>query len=360
LERTWVRNKIDRQLNGWRAYENWSNPNAGIGEEYILDDGLRLHDRTKSDDKGMDVVGGIQNLRSSLSVPGASVRLAGLSGVGKTRLVQALFDERLGKQALSPSQAFYTDISFSPKPDPKTFAEQLIAGKIRAILIIDNCPPDLHRLMTKTCSVKDSNVNLLTVEYDVRDDIPEETSVFMLEPASENIIEKLIRNRFKHISQVDAQTIAKFSGGNARIAVSLANTLQVGESLSGFRDEDLFERLFQQRHNPNENLLISAEACSLVYSFEGTDIDSDESELKLLASIIDKPVKELYRDIATLKDRDLVQSRNVWRAVLPQAIADRLAKRALSSIPKDSLVSTITKKGSKRLIISFARRLEYL
>ena len=71
-------------------------------------------------------------------------------------------------------------------PDPGTLANQLIADKTRAVLIVDNCPPDLHRRLTQICSRPESTVSLLTVEYDVRDDLPEETTVFRLEPASEH------------------------------------------------------------------------------------------------------------------------------------------------------------------------------
>ena len=288
------------------------------------------------------------------------LRLAGLSGVGKTRLAQAMFDGRVGTQALNPDHAFYTDVAFGPDPDPRAFAEQLIAGRTRAVLIVDNCMPELHRQLTQVCSVQDSTVSLLTIEYDVREDLPEETSVFRLEPASEDLIQKLVRNRFNHISQVDARTIAEFSGGNARIAIALANTVDRGESLAGLRDEDLFKRLFEQRHGSDKDLLTSAEVCSLVYSFEGTDTESGESELNFLASLIGKTGAELYRDVATIKDRDLIQSRDMWRAVLPQAIANRLAKRALESIPKDKLVKAFLTSGSERLIKSFSRRLGYL
>jgi hypothetical protein len=356
----WVRNKIGRPLKGWQPYGNWANAPGGIEEEYIRDDRLRLHDGIKPKNEGMSVEVGLQKLRSALATPGISVRLAGLSGVGKTRLVQAIFDERIGKNALNRSQAFYADMSDSPNPDPRTFAEQLIAEKTRAILIVDNCPPDLHRRLTQCCAGSQSTVSLLSVEYDVRDDLPEETSVFRLEPASEETIEKLIMRRFSHISQVDAQTIAKFSGGNARLAIALANTMRQGETLSHFHDEELFTRLFRQRHDSDKDLLVSAEACSLVYSFEGKDIISEKSELKFFASLINKSAAELYRDVGTLKERDLVQSRSVWRAVLPHAIANRLAKRALDSIPKDILVKAFFNSGSERLIKSFSRRLNYL
>ena len=356
----WVRNNAGRSLSGWCSYENWANAPGGTKEEYLFDDALRLRDGTKTEDEGLSAQAGLVKLRSILSGPATSVRLAGLSGVGKTRLVQALFDERVGENALNPTQAIYSDVADDPSPDPITLATQLINEKRRVILILDNCPPALHKRLTDICSTLESTVSLLTVEYDVRDDVPENTTVFRLEPASEVIIERLIRKRFSHISQVDARTIANFSGGNARVAISLANTVQGGETLSSLRNEQLFERLFWQRHDPSDRLLKSAEALSLVYSFEGTDATSENSELQFLGSLIDVSASDVYRHVAELKGRDLIQARNVWRAVLPQAIANRLARRALESIPRKRLLEKFVNDGSERLIVSFARRLSFL
>lgn len=356
----WVRNKVGRPLIGWQPYDNWANTPGGIDEEYFLDEGLRLHDGTTRKDEGMSIEDGVTRLRTALSTPGTSVRLAGLSGVGKTRLVQALFDTRLGTDALNPSQVFYADISDGPTPDPKHLAEQLIADKSRSVIIVDNCPPELHRRLTPTCTKRESTVSLLTVEYDIREDLPEETSVFRLEPASHDLIEKIIRNRFQHISEVDARTIAEFSGGNSRVAIALSNTVEKGETLSSFQDEELFQRLFRQRNDSSETLLKSAEICSLVYSFEGTDVDSNKSELRFLASFSGASVTDLYRDVNTLKERGLIQTRNVWRAILPHAIANRLAKHALENIPKNKLIQSFLTEGSERLIKSFTRRLSYL
>ena len=67
----------------------------------------------------------------------------------------------------------------------------------------------------------------------------------------------------------------------------------------------------------------------------------------------------MYSDVAELKRRDLIQSRSDWRAVLPQAIANRLAKCALESIPKGTLVNEFI-GNSERLKKSFAHRLGYL
>lgn len=355
----WVRNRIGRHIKGWQPYENWSQPGKSLGD-YLVDEGMRLYNGIAKDKtKEISIHEGLEKIRQLVAAPRASVRLAGLSGVGKTRFVQALFDEKIGKNALNSSQVFYTDMSNGPEPDPRSFLEQLNAQQTHAVLVVDNCPPELHRRLTEVCTGGRSTSSIITVEYDVKEDLPEETEVFRLEPASEELIFKLVRTRYKYISEVDAKSIAHFSGGNARIAIALPNTIQQGETLSGFKDEELFERLFTQRNSADPYLKRSAELFSLVYSFEGTEINSS-SELAILGSLIDKSANDLYRDIAELVDRDLVQSRSVWRAVLPQAIANRLAESALKTIPPKTLDTTFRENASERLVKSFTRRLSFL
>ena len=356
----WVKDKIGRSIQGWRPFGNWANPKAEPNEEYLLDDDVRLYNGVSKSLEGMNAVDGINALRSALSRPASSVRLAGLSGTGKTRLLQALFDSRIGVDPLPGSQVCYTDMSDSPHPAPVALAEQLYALRKPVILAVDNCPPELHKNLTAVCTKLGSLVSLITVEYDVREDQPEETDVFRLEPASVALVEKIIQIRFNHISQIDAHTIADFSGGNARIAIALANTVVKGETLADLKDEELFKRLFHQRNNENDTLLNSAEVCALVYSFDCQTTEGSDGELKLLASLAETTVNTLFGDVAKLKRRDLVQQRNVWRAVLPHALANRLAQKALENIPLDRILAVFEQGGSERLLRSFSRRLSYL
>lgn len=355
----WVRDKLGRPIEGWKPYGNWANCLNGIDEEYLFDDQIRLFDHS-STQEGMSGIQGLNALRNSLSVAASSVRLTGLSGVGKTRLLQAMFDERIGDNPLNQAQVFYTDISDSPNPSPNAFLEQLIALQKSAVLVIDNCPPELHRRLTSLNSGVQSLVSLITVEYDVREDQPDETEVFHLEPSSNELIEKVIRARFPYVNQVDARTIAEFSGGNARVAIALASTVEKGESVSNLQDNDLFERLFHQRNSQDNDLLNAAEVCSLVYSFEcGTD-DGIDFELQRLSQLGEMKERQLLKHINELKHRDLIQQRSVWRAVLPQALANRLAKRALENIPYADIKLAFERGDSARLLKSFARRIGYL
>ncbi|MGR9265631.1 hypothetical protein [Rhizobium leguminosarum] len=356
----WVKKTAGRALVGWRGYGSWCGAAEGVESEYLLDDKLRLYLGGHSNLAVQPVKHAIDALRGQLAQGGKIVRLVGLSGVGKTRFVEALFDKRVGSHPLPPSLAVYTNLSDMPDPQPTVLASDLIANRARAVLIVDNCPPDLHRRLSEICSAADSTVSVLTVEYDVRDDQPEATQVVILDTASPELIERLVARRYPHVSKVDARTIADASGGNARIAIALAETVGRSESISGLSDDDLFQRLFRQRHGDNDALLLAAKACALVYSFHGEALTGEEAELPRLALLANQAPQELYRHVGELLRRDLVQQRNVWRAILPHAIANRLAAHALDDIPDDLLDEQLVTRGTERLARSFSRRLSFL
>jgi len=357
----WVREKIGRTLHGWRAYGSWAYSPQGIEDEYLLDDKLRIRADADPAEGGLRVQEAIKRIRDRLREPRTIVRLVGLSGVGKTRLVQALFDSRVGANSLDPSVAVYTNMADGPDPQPTTLVSDLTACRQAAILVVDNCPPDLHTRLSELCRSPDSVISLITIEYDIREDQPEGTSVFALEPSSTDLLEKLIHRRFPAISPVDARTIAEFSGGNGRIAVALAETLGKNETIRGLPDEDLFKRLFQQRNDPSESLLRAAQALSLLYSFDGEDVsETANSELFRLGALVKSTPLEMFRSAAQLEQRGLVQRRGIWRAVLPHAIANRLAAMALQSIPFSEIEGRLLSGESERLLKSFSRRLGYL
>ena len=356
----WVRQKIGKSIQGWRSYGAWAYAAEDAKTGYLLDDKLRILTGKREGGSGVSAADGLASVRDILRESRKAVRIVGLSGVGKTRFVQALFDHRAGKRSLDPSITIYTNMADDPDPQPVGLASDLVASQTRAVLVVDNCPPDLHRRLAEVCRSTNSLLSLVTVEYDIRDDDPEETDVFRLEPSSPELIEKLVRGRFKNISQVDAKTIATFSGGNARIALALAGTVGKNETLAGLTDEELFERLFQQRHAHDASLLLIAQATSLVYSFQGEATTGDEAELPVFAVMTGKFVDEVFRGVAALQSRDLVQQRGVWRAVLPHAIANRLAEMALRNIPLETIKANLIDGGSTRLLRSFSRRLGYL
>jgi hypothetical protein len=356
----WVRSRIGKSIPGWRSYGSWSYRTDGADADYLVDAAARIRTGDKDEGDGISATDGINKMRDVLRAPGHVVRLVGLSGVGKTRLVEALFEPAVGVNALDPSLAVYTDVADGPDPQPGLLASDLIASGTGAILVIDNCPPTIHRQLAEIVRSAGTTLSVITVEYDIREDQPEGTDVFTLDTSSPELIEKLIQKRFPDLSQIDRKTIADSSGGNARVALALAGTVGKNETVAGLSDAELFRRLFHQRNDPDVGLLSIAQACSLVYSFEGEKLDGDDAELPILGGLVGKSAEAVFAAVAELKQRHLLQTRGPWRAVLPHAIANRLAATALEKIPRQKLMSALLETAPQRMLQSFSRRLGYL
>ena len=355
----WLRQKVGApQLQGWQPYAPWAHNETELEAPYHLDETSRIS--VPGVDENVSVLEGIRHLRGTLSRPQTSARLIGLSGVGKTRLAQALFDDRIDPDTvLADETVIYTDLGDSPSPVPDRVIEFL--GRLDGVfrVIVDNCGPDTHSRLTRLLRRSARNVSLLTIEYDLTDDIPEGTQCFDMKGASQDVLETLLRERFEILTQVDARRLAELAEGNARIAFAIASTVDQNTTLGELRDVDLFRRLFEQRRGAGPVLTGTAEALSLVYSFHGEDL-TDTGELSVL--VLDRGLTpiEAARNVAQLQSRGLVQARGSWRALLPHALANRIARDGLAAYPAQHLYDHWIEPAPTRLSVSFCHRLGLL
>lgn len=356
----WVRSKLGGQsVSGWFPYQRWAATPKEMDDEFLMDEHPCVTDLNSRHKNPMSIASGINLVREKLGKIGAVMRLTGLSGVGKTRFAQALFEENVGENPLPKTNVIYADLGNNPTPSVLDLVTYLKTIDCTCYVVLDNCPPDLHRTIQKEVSSHRAKLSLLTIEYDISDDQPEETEVLHIEPSSIRTISKLVLKRFPFLGRVNADKVAEFSGGNARLAIALASRVEPDETLTNFSDEELFRRLFNQRKGESDGLLESAEILSLVYSF---NISSNKynDELSVLSRIAGTDRQKLYRDHAELVRRQLAQRRGEWLAILPHALANRLARRALQNIHPDHINVELLKANNRRLFKSCAHRLGYL
>lgn len=354
----WIRSRLGLRLSGWGNIGDWTGTSVEAQGAFLFDDKACLLDETSPERLQLSISEGLAQLRLALSVPRRCVRLIGMSGLGKTRLVQALFESSVGDAPLDPGLAVYTDYSVETDPTARDMARQLVVSGQRAILVVDNCNPATHSELAQICSEYSSNISLLTVEYDVQEDEPEGTDVYRLQSASPELVSQWLRQSFPNVSEVDRLTISEFSNGNFRVARAIADTVKKGDTLGKLKSRDLFVRIFQQRNDRDPQLLAAAEDLSLFYSVDGEDT-SNNGELGRIAKIRALEPNALYSALVELRRRGIAQSRGRWRAVLPQAIANALASYALERIPPadfDRFSASLT----PRMFKSLSRRLGYL
>ena len=323
----WVKGKLGQGYSGWQPYGAWSNPPKGSQDTLISAPGVTVRLPTERGQE-LSIEDAIEPMRRLIRTSNKAIRVTGLSGVGKTRIVQALFDENVGSDPIDRTIAVYVDTGEAPDPSASAMLDRLIAEGRRAVMVLDNCPSDLHSALASKVSAASGDVRLITVEYDIRDDKPQTTEVIHIEAHGPDVAERLLLRRFPAISQGNARRVAEFADGNARVALAIAEQVEQGESLAQLSDAQLFDRLFQQRKGQDDDLREQAETLALVYSFSVTDPEIGQNELEVLGSISGHPRAQLFRAVTKLADRHIVQKRAHWRAILPHAVANRLARSA--------------------------------
>jgi len=354
----WAREKLGKPLAGWRPYGRWASTPKADKDEFLADAHPCVIDGSSNGKNPMTVMEGIELARRRLRSGARAVRITGLSGVGKTRFAQALFEGNVGNDALPTTDVLYADLGEDLMPSASAVVTHLIANKLASYVVLDNCPPQTHRSLQKQLSASTAPLHLLTIEYDISDDRPEETDVIHIEPSSEDTVTTLLVRRHPKLDRFNAARIADFAGGNARLALALADRVEADETLTSFNDEQLFLRLFQQRKGESADLLRAATVLSLFYSFN-VSREGCGDELGVLSAISEVPRADLQRAQAELLRRQLAQKRGNWRAVLPHALANRLARRALDDYEPEDINRELLKPGNIRLLKSCAHRLGY-
>ncbi|MBF4489898.1 hypothetical protein IOD06_08355 [Psychrobacter sp. N25K4-3-2] len=353
----WVRQIIGKPLSGWTSFGRWAATPIAVEDDFITDDHRCISDSSSGNQNSLTVLEGINVVREKLHSSGSAIRITGLSGVGKTRFAQALFESEVGNEPLPYTNTIYADLGNDLAPSASEMIDYLIANDSDTYIILDNCPPEVHRTLQKKVMASNTQIKLLSIEYDISTDKPEETHVIHIEPASEGTVSLLLQRRFPKLNKTNSNKIAEFSGGNARVALALADQVDINENLSQLSDEELFKRLFHQRKQVDVSLLESAETLSLIYSF---DISNENNELLALGRISGIESKTLYRHQAELLRRHIAQKRGNWRAVLPHAISNKLARRAFENLPISQINTELFKEENERLLMSCAHRVSYL
>lgn len=357
----WVRDILGQPLSGWKPYGSWSHL-PDDDDSLIMAPGVSVTLPRKEALSGKehqeltieDAIDPLRDLVRSAKI----VRIIGLSGVGKTRIVQALFEDSVGVKPLDRTIAVYTNTGADPKPSASAMLERLIHEGRKAILVVDNCPSQAHSSLAGEAGSTKSNVKLITIEYDIREgDIPQATEVVCIKTDGIEVAERLLCRRFPTIGLLNARRIAEFADGNARVSLVLAEGVKRGQSLAHLSDADLFDRLFLQRKGFDRKIYSYAGMLSLVYSFSVSDGEDGVDELAVLGSFFNVPRHQLSGTVEDLYDQHIIQKRGKWRAVLPPAIANQLAGKALRITSPEELRDGFENCRSKRLMSSFARRL---
>jgi len=352
----WVRSKLGKPLSGWRSYGPWAYRETDVEAPYLMDDDVRIYPPKSV--VGQSITEAITSLRDAL-LQRKAIRVIGLSGVGKTRLIQALFDSRIEGGAMpSSNNVIYADLAEALTPTPDEILRQLIADNVEAIIVLDNCSPSAHSKFTEIISGHGDKVKLITIEYDIKEESAEDTTFYRVEGVSDKIIRKLVQSKYREINRPDAERIADFSNGNARLAFALASSYEGEGSFSQLTDNDLFDRLFRQKNAEDKTLRKIAEVASLFYSFDTQSFGPD-SEMSVLANLSEESLAaEFLCTTGILGNLEMMSYDEVVMFSNIAPIDEKVTLSALDAASRNDSFLSI-ENGQRREFIQIARSLAY-
>ena len=167
------------------------------------------------------------------------LRLTGLPGVGKTRLVyESLQADDLKNQVLyAPSAA---DVIGSP------LLHTLVNDpEASGILVVDECNLQQHRDLTNTLAEQGARLALITMSYEVGN-LPMPTIELHSDPLEKKTVEEILQLEYPGLPQMSVGRLAEFADGYPHIAVLLADQYMAeGGSENHFfvHDDYLMNRL---------------------------------------------------------------------------------------------------------------------
>ncbi len=294
---------------------------------------LQNDDNTILQEKSFD---GIREVISAfLATRGNAVRIIGPSGYGKTRLVHQLIASQAAspQDVLSESQIIYC-IYDDVKDRLLNIAREIAGTGSRALLVVDDCPDQVHTKLNEIVHRDGSHCHLITIGVETKAQGIRRNLIVELNAASNELIGQIAEATNKQVSKKNASLIRDLSQGFPRMAVFATRALEDGdEELSSV--ETLVSRIAWGEHEIDQSAFESLQLLSL-FTIVGME-NQPAKELEEIAAYCGKTGRQMFGELRRFTDRGVLFRQGDFGEVQPLPLAMRLANQWLEGNPAGTL-----------------------
>jgi len=273
------------------------------------------------------------HLRERVAEPHGIARVVGLWGVGKSRLILEAFDpdaEEAGAP-LPGDLVFYADESEAGPVAIGEVVRSLADMGTRAVVVVDSCVPDTHRILADMASHRGSRLSLVTIDDEIPSGTPDKTT-FKVGEAPFSVIEAVIDQVSPGLPSEDRRRLVRFSKGFPKIAISTGQAWAESMPVAHATADDLADAfVLGRRPRESEQLLRKSAALLAVFGLVETEPpaggEADGEICEIAARGRDLTAADLRAAVRELGDRGVVQRRGRFAMLQPRPIAMRLAER---------------------------------
>lgn len=283
----------------------------------------------------------LQQLKQCLVNNKGIVRLIGLSGMGKTRLVKDAFND--GEHNL---HFLYADCNDFKKETIYNRLEILFHNDKQATIVIDNCDKDF---LFKIIELRDSSnaINpIITIYNDPNERRVSGTDLIILERDQNDAVVLGILSKNPVLTEEQRAKTADFASGNPKMAELLVRGLNSGRALGDLDDSELMTKLLQTDEQSDARVILQSLS---LFQYVGYREDK-RSQVESIAK--SKPFTLLnYNDdtimyhvdevINTYKRRGILESRGRYIGIRPLPLAFHLIEEWLDKRSEETMLAAI-------------------
>lgn len=266
-----------------------------------------------------------ESLQKVLAGPQVCARVAGFSGVGKSRFAMELF-----REGADTDHFFYSRVAYISSgdnlPDPDGLFNSFVRGGVSGLIVVDDCPLELHNRLEPIVTGKLSKLSLLTLDHDPSSQ-PRNGHFFNLSPLPYNALRSILLTADPKLGGRQIDIIAEWAEGFPEMVRLLLSAVREGVEVWELGDDELVSKLTAPRKTPlssrTKECLHGLSALANLPTWEGT------TQLDLFAAKICHIGKHLASDaLAILESYKLLNRRREHLLmVTPFPLALRLAAK---------------------------------
>ena len=305
----WVKDLTRRGTIGpFRSWSHWAGRAEHEGSPWVEDErlpGLRAF------------------VRERVMKPHGIARMVGLSGIGKSRLVL---------EALRPVEdgdflhviAMYADESEFSSEAINTVVQNLADMGTRAVVVVDGCVPQNHRVLVGMVSRSSSRLSLVTIDNEIPSGTLDETT-FKIDKASSSVTEAIVKRVSPGLPSEDQRRLVYFSEGFPKIAISIGQAWKGSIPIAHATDDDFVDAFVRGRSTLEPELLLKSAKLLAAFGLLRPDDDSQLNEIAARGRNLTED--DLYAAVEDLVDRRVARRWGGLVVLQPRPIALKLAER---------------------------------
>lgn len=305
----WVKDLTRRGTIGpFRSWSHWAGRAEHEGSPWVADErlpGLRAF------------------VRERVMKPHGIARVVGLSGLGKSRLVL---------EALRPVEdgdflhvtAMYADESEFGSEAINTVVQNLADMGTRAVVVVDGCVPQNHRVLVGMVSRSSSRLSLVTIDNEIPSGTLDETTI-KIDEASSSVTEAIVNPVSPSLPSEDQRRLVGSSQGFPKIAISIGQAWKGSIPIAHATDDDLVDAFVRGRSTLEPELLLKSAKLLAAFGLLRPDDDSQLNEIAARGRNLTED--DLYAAVEDLVGRRVARRRGGLVVLQPRPIALKLAER---------------------------------